>query len=129
MPPCAGHALPTEREDIKDTLIFRKAWLRDALRVKPETLVAVDVKGASMTPTIQDRGTVLIDTSDKALRNGQIYALNVAGDLLVKRVERLVDGSVTLRADNANYREQRLDASEIKTINVVGRVCWHSSAL
>lgn len=66
---------------------------------------------------------MLVDTSKKEVRNGFIYVFDVAGDLMVKRIERLPDGTVNLLSDNSGkYPPRTLDRESVARMTVIGRV-------
>lgn len=56
------------------------------LGIDPRTLLALDVKGASMEPTFYEGDTLLINTADKRLQSGEVYVFNYNGQASVKRL-------------------------------------------
>ena len=80
--------------------------------------------GESMTPTIRDGNTLLIDTTDRTFRNFGIYVLEINGQRLVKRVQRKHDGSLVLISDNSAYQPDTVDKEAADDIKVIGRVVW-----
>lgn len=82
------------------------------------------VSGDSAEPTMSDGDYVMVDLSAKELRNGGMYVIGIDDDVVVKRVERLVDGSVRLRSDNPNYSPQVVSTSDVDRLRVIGRVRW-----
>jgi phage repressor protein C with HTH and peptisase S24 domain len=54
----------------------------------PERLLAIEVKGGSMEPSLYDGDLVVINTADTKLVNGYVYALNYEGDAVIKRLIR-----------------------------------------
>ncbi|OPX57145.1 hypothetical protein BTE48_00995 [Oceanospirillum multiglobuliferum] len=120
----AGHgAFPDAFETPTRKLAFRHKWLRfRGLHVKD--LVLVFAKGDSMEPTISDNNTLLIDTSQRDLQDGNIYVIRTDGHLIVKRVQQLWNKGILLISDNASYKEQQLSPEEVKELQVVGKVVW-----
>lgn len=87
---------------------------------KPENFDAISVVGDSMAPTIEDRSTVLVDTTTKSLTGGSgIYVLNTSSGVFVKRVHKTPNGNIELLSDNKNYPSIGIDIEEI---TIVGRV-------
>ena len=72
-----------------------------------------------MEPTLRAGDSALVDHSRRELYNGIIFALNIEGGPIVKRVRRLQGGWLA-ESDNAAYGP--LDVGEADT--VIGRVVW-----
>ena len=84
--------------------------------------------GDSMHPTVQDGDLLLIDTTDRDVTGFGLYVVDVAGERLVKRVQRKVDGSLVLISDNPSYQPDLVTPDMARTVNVVGRVVWSGGA-
>jgi transcriptional regulator with XRE-family HTH domain len=96
-------------------------WKR--LGLHPDTVTTLVAEGDSMIPTIADQAPVFIDTDDRDLADGGIYAIKVEGNLVIRRVQRLVGGGLQLLADNsAAYPSQTVDNQALANLKVVGRV-------
>lgn len=67
---------------------------------------------------------MLIDLSNSIVREDAIYAIQNDGSLVVKRVQKLFDGSIVIKSDNPAYREQVIDKGLLETVRIVGRVVW-----
>lgn len=105
-------------------MALRHDWIRSVCGVQPDELVLETAVGESMTPTIKDGTTLLIDTTDRAFRSFGIYVLEIGGERLVKRVQRKFDGSLVLISDNSAYQPDMVDKEAAREITVVGRVVW-----
>ena len=105
-------------------MALRHDWVRSVCGVDPEKLVLETAVGESMTPTIRDGNTLLLDSADRTFRNFGIYVLEVNGQRLVKRVQRKHDGSLVLISDNSAYQPDTVDRDEASGVTVVGRVVW-----
>jgi phage repressor protein C with HTH and peptisase S24 domain len=99
-------------------------WVRSVCGVEPDQLILEIADGDSMTPTIRDRDTLLVDTTDREFQSFGIYVLEINGHRLVKRVQRKHDGSVVLISDNTVYQPDTIAKSEAGDITVIGRVVW-----
>jgi phage repressor protein C with HTH and peptisase S24 domain len=88
--------------DIEDRtpIVMQKEWF-----VKrgyfPDKLLAVTVTGQSMEPGLYDGDTVVINTADIRLTDGDVFAVNYEGELLIKRLIR-DNGLWWLSSDNAD---------------------------
>lgn len=105
-------------------MALRHDWIRAVCRVEPAELVLETATGESMTPTIRDGNTLLIDTTDRTFRNFGIYVLEINGQRLVKRVQRKHDGSLVLISDNTAYQPDTVEKPAADDVTVVGRVVW-----
>lgn len=119
----AGPGCITENEKPTRFLAFRHKWLRYR-QLKAENLVLVFARGDSMEPTIHDNNTLMIDTTQTALSDGNIYVIRTDDHLVVKRVQKLVNKGILLLSDNKEYKEQLLEANEANDLAVIGRVVW-----
>jgi transcriptional regulator with XRE-family HTH domain len=96
-------------------------WKR--LGLHPDTVTTLVAEGDSMVPTIADQAPVFVDTDDRGLADGGIYAIKVEGNLVIRRVQRLVGGGLQLLADNGTaYPPQSIDPGTLSELDVVGRV-------
>src|SRR5580692_7421498 len=95
---------------------LRHDWVRAVCKVEPNELALETATGESMTPTIRDGNTLLIDTTDRTFRNFGIYVLEINGQRLVKRVQRKHDGSLVLISDNTAYQPDTVDKDAADTV-------------
>lgn len=104
-------------------LAFRAKWMREQ-GLTPDQCVAVGVSGESMMPTLHPDDLVLVDRTKRDLRDGEIYAIvDIAGDVRVKRLERLKDRLI-LRSDNPSFSSEMRTPDEVEQMTIVGRVVW-----
>lgn len=117
----AGTPPPTLRSEF---IAFGHDWVRDTFGLEPTDLLLEAAIGESMQPTIRDNDLLLIDITDRKLREFGIYVLEFQGERLVKRVQRKLDGSLLLISDNAIYEPERIPSERAHEVTVVGRVVW-----
>lgn len=101
---------------------FQRDWLRSMMRGTVEDLFVARGEGDSMQPTLLDGDIVLIDTSQKDVRQqDRIWAL-AYGDLgMIKRVRRLPGGTYSIMSDNPAVAPFNAADDEMY---VIGRVIW-----
>jgi phage repressor protein C with HTH and peptisase S24 domain len=119
----AGSVTPPDPSGT-EWMALRHDWVRAVCKVEPNELLLETATGESMTPTIRDGNTLVIDTTDRTFRNFGIYVLEVNGQRLVKRVQRKHDGSLVLISDNVAYQPDTVDRAAADDVVVVGRVVW-----
>jgi phage repressor protein C with HTH and peptisase S24 domain len=119
----SGYAIEHEQGNGKP-VFFRQDWFATN-GYKPEKLFAVRVSGASMEPSLWDGDLVVINTADTAPHDGEAFAINYEGELVIKRLRRDA-GEWWATSDNA---DQRRFAPKRCTEDVViiGRVIYKQS--
>lgn len=120
----AGVGTVIHSEQVVDHLVFKAEWVRNALGVAAKDLALISVKGDSMEPTLSNGDLILIDISSNYVEDNAIYVLQYNGTLLVKRIQRRMDGSVTIMSDNSVYSPETLTGHLVEQLNVIGRVVW-----
>jgi phage repressor protein C with HTH and peptisase S24 domain len=120
----AGAGTPPPPTLRSEFIAFGHDWIRDTFGLNPTDLLLEAAVGESMQPTIRDGDLLLIDTTDRKLREFGIYVLEFHGERLVKRVQRKLDGSLLLISDNAIYEPERIPAARANEVAVIGRVVW-----
>ncbi|QIQ21015.1 LexA family transcriptional regulator [Zophobihabitans entericus] len=117
----------TEGEEMY-TLPFRAYTLkREGINV--ENLKVVRVTGDSMEPKLSDNDTVSINTADKIVRDGKMYAIRIGDVQKIKILIQNSDGSITVRSYNPDYKDEIVYKEQIESgdFTVIGRVWWISS--
>jgi len=105
-----------ELEPIKKILIPRE--------FHNQGIFAIMVRGDSMVPTIVDHAIVGIDTEDRNIRSGQIYAIRIPYEgVVIKRVFVELN-RITLSSDNRNHRPFTIDMIDLDEGAIIGRVAW-----
>ncbi|MCD2472737.1 S24 family peptidase [Jiella sp. MQZ9-1] len=126
----AGSGLVPADEAVRGLMAFQASYLR-AIGVNPRHAYVLPVSGDSMVPTLCDQDLVVIDTSIDRVVDDALYAVVHGGSVRVKRVQLARDGSVILSSDNkdAGYRDERIPASDLHELKIVGRVRGHYHTL
>ena len=120
----AGSGTPAPPSPLSEFIAFGHDWIRTTFRLEPEDLLLESAVGESMQPTVRDNDLLLVDTTDRKLREFGIYVLEYQGERLVKRVQRKLDGSLILISDNAIYEAERIPAERVNDVTVLGRAVW-----
>lgn len=120
----AGGGALVHSEQIVDHLAFRSEWVRNALDVSAKDLALISVKGDSMEPTLSNGDLILVDTSTQMVEDNAIYVLRYNGSLMVKRIQRKIDGSLIIKSDNLVYDPEMVAGDAVNELHVVGRVVW-----
>lgn len=120
----AGGGAVIHGEQVVDYLSFRAEWVRNSLGVSVRDLALISVIGDSMEPTLSEGDVVLLDMTTKGVMDGSIYALQLNGGLLVKRIQRKLDGSIVVKPDNPRYDTEIISEDSADLLKIIGRVVW-----
>ena len=80
-----------------------------------------------MEPEIRSGDEVLIDESQREVSPGLIYTIGIDEEVVVKVVDKLAPGTLTLRSYNAkDYPPRDIDirGDLADTVRIIGRVIW-----
>jgi phage repressor protein C with HTH and peptisase S24 domain len=126
----AGDGAFVIREQVIDSLAFKRDWIRHELGAQPSDLALIYVEGDSMWPTLAPGDIILIDRRDTRVSRDGIYVLRIDEAVLVKRLHRLPGGIIEATGDNPAGRafEIRLDTQD-QDLAVIGRVVWAGKRL
>lgn len=106
-------------------LRFSKATLR---RIGASTdghgILCFPTRGDSMEPVIPDGTTVAINTEDKKIVDGKVYAICEDGWKRIKMLYRTGPETVSIRSYNA--LEHPPEEKPLSKIEIIGRVFWYS---
>lgn len=118
---CAGNGSFEVGSEIEGYYAFRKEWLSTKGNI--HKMVLTDIYGNSMEPELKDGDTILIDTSQKDIIAGVVYAVGIDDTIMVKRLEKHPKKLVLL-SDNKDYEPIYLKDHEINNIRIIGKVVW-----
>jgi len=120
----AGNGSVVHDENVVDHLVFKRDWVVRGMGLDPKALALIDVRGDSMSPTINDGDLILLDTRRGQQTTEGIYAINLAGGLLVKRIRLRLSGAVEVISDNERYGMETISGDQLLQLHIVGRVVW-----
>jgi phage repressor protein C with HTH and peptisase S24 domain len=108
-----------------DTLAVPADWLRRH-NYDPEKLYVLRIDGESMEPTLYEDDVVIINTADKALADGAVFAFNYEGESVVKRLQRDA-GDWWMTSDNQDKRKYGRKVCRGECCLIIGRVIRRES--
>ena len=120
----AGNGSVVHEENVVDHLVFKRDWIVRSMGLNPKALALIDVRGDSMSPTINDGDLILLDTREGQQTTEGIYAINLAGGLLVKRLRLRLSGTIEVVSDNERYGTETISGEQLAQLHIVGRVVW-----
>jgi phage repressor protein C with HTH and peptisase S24 domain len=84
-----------------------------------DNIDAINVTGESMNPTIKEGSIILIDRGKTTYQEGKIFALNVSGNLFIKRLVMNTRNGYDLISDNNLIAPQSVNIDEVV---IVGKI-------
>lgn len=124
-------AIDYELSEESEPATYRRSWMQ-RLHLNPEKLKRFKVKGDSMESLLYNGDSVLVNLAEndiKQLIDGKIYAIRYGNELRVKRLYRKLDGSLVLRSENLNYKDEDVPPALVQQhITIIGRVRDKSGA-
>lgn len=121
----AGGGSIISDESVVDHLAFKREWITQSLGCQPDKICVIQVRGDSMTPTINDADLLLLDLRLLSQKSEGVYVIQLQGSLLVKRLRFKMNGAVEVISDNPRYSTETLTNKEAEQLSVLGRVVWH----
>lgn len=79
-----------------------KNWV-ERNKYRPAALIAIAVKGESMEPNLYHGDLVIVNTADREMVDGAVFAVNYEGEAVIKRLTRDA-GQWWLSSDNQDQR-------------------------
>ena len=104
--------------------IIKKGFKADNLKLFP-------VRGDSMSYTLNDGDLVLIDTSEREVVDGKIYALIVGDQQKIKRLKKTASGGFVIMSDNPSptYENEIVESGDVDFIQIIGQAVHKSGDL
>ena len=89
------------------------------------------IEGNSMEPVLRHGSMALIDISPTPIEEGEMYALDYYGQLIVRILFKLPKHGVRLRCYNINnYPDERVSADDLDNhVRILGKVFWHATLI
>lgn len=118
----AGAGSLDAEESLADKMGFSPIWLKK-LAVDPNQLSLINVRGDSMSPTLDDGDDIMVEGGAAAsnLRDG-IFVIRTDDTLMVKRLAIGPGGQISILSDNPAWPDwENVKAADI---SVIGRVVW-----
>lgn len=105
-------------------------WLRRELPriTNRNNLRVIEAYGDSMQPTMGSGDLLVVDSGVNHADVSGIYILRRNNtpepEVMVKRVQLMRDGGLTIKSDNPVYEPEKVPHDEAHQVEVLGRVVW-----
>lgn len=95
-------------------------------RIRPEDAKRFQIAGDSMEPLLFHGDSILVNMAENNLTeimDGKVYAIRYKNELRVKRLYKQLDGTLTLRSENRDYKDEDVSPHLVdEHITLIGRV-------
>ncbi|KVT57911.1 helix-turn-helix transcriptional regulator [Burkholderia ubonensis] len=111
------------------TLAFRRMWIKNYLRTDPGKLVVVRIEDDLMSPVFIRRDNVLVNTEYANQPGNGLYALRIKDDIVIRRTQKLANGSLRIICENEKYPADEIDLGAMANdynFEIIGKVVWYS---
>ena len=120
-----GESIEFHFDAINGKIPFPPSFMKDK-NVTEHTMKIIKAKGDSMADFIKDGDLVGINISQTDIIDGEIYAVYLAGEGMIKQVFKEADGSLILHSLNEKYRDKLVTEENGKNFKVMGRQIWRA---
>lgn len=97
-------------------------WIQSSIgRVSANDLSIISVPDDAMSPTLSRNDLLLIDRSVNTLNNDGIYLISTPAGPFLKRINKNLDGSLTIKSDNPSYTQEVIPNPTKSDIVITGR--------
>ncbi|WP_180007948.1 MULTISPECIES: S24 family peptidase [unclassified Acinetobacter] len=120
-----GESIEFHFDAINGKIPFPPSFLKDR-NVTEKTMKIIKAKGDSMADFIKDGDLVGINLQQTDVIDGEIYAVYLAGEGMIKQVFKEADGSLVLHSLNDKYRDKIVTEENGKNFKVIGRQIWRA---
>ncbi|WP_321532471.1 LexA family transcriptional regulator [uncultured Desulfuromonas sp.] len=107
----------------KTFMDFFQNWVVDQ-GFEVDKLLSVRITGDSMAPTFAAGSLVLVDMNQSDLSADAIFALRQDEKVIVRRLQKMVNGDIHVKTDNPRYEDQIVRSESLPILDIVGRVVW-----
>ena len=107
--------------DAQASFCFNFGWL--ARQGAVESMFVTTVAGDDMEPLLHSGDLLLVDSSRRSPRPGQLFVLALGGGLVARRIDACVD-RLYLRSENPAYPRVEVPIAKADMLKVLGRVIW-----
>ncbi len=110
---------------IADALACRTDWLEACLQRDPANLFLFVVDGDAMEPFLRAGDLAMCDRSTVPVSDSGLHAFANGDRIIVRRVQRRLDGGLLLLSDNPLYPPEAVAAADLPRLRVLGSIVWY----
>ncbi len=129
-----GHGrLPEQHVEVIRDITINFDWLRtqNLAFSNVENLAIISGDGDSMEGTFRNGDSLLVDRGITEIRTDAIYVFTLDGDLYIKRLQRMLGGTLRMISDNPVYPPILIEGADLEKVHIQARVLmvWNAKKL
>lgn len=121
----AGESIEFHFDTINGKIPFSPSFMKDK-GVTKKTMKIIKAKGESMADFIKDGDLVGINLAQTDIIDGEIYAVYLAGEGMLKQIFKEADGSLVLHSLNEKFPDRIVSEENGRNFKVIGRQFWRA---
>lgn len=121
----AGESIEFHFDTINGKIPFSPSFMKDK-GVTEKTMKIIKAKGESMADFIKDGDLVGINLAQTDIIDGEIYAVYLAGEGMLKQIFKEADGSLVLHSLNEKFPDRIVSEENGRNFKVIGRQFWRA---
>ncbi|MCT8262499.1 LexA family transcriptional regulator [Proteus terrae] len=82
----------------------------------------INISGDSMSPAINPRDVVFVDTHNEFFDGDGVYIFSFENSLFIKRLQRVKGRKLAVKSDNPAYETFYIEESEMYDLRIIGKV-------
>ncbi|WP_265498458.1 LexA family transcriptional regulator [Providencia rustigianii] len=82
----------------------------------------INISGDSMSPAINPRDVVFVDTHNECFDGDGVYVFSFENALFIKRLQRVKGKKLAVKSDNSAYETFYIEESEMHDLKIIGKV-------
>lgn len=82
----------------------------------------INISGDSMSPAINPRDVVFVDTHNEFFDGDGVYVFSFESSLFIKRLQRVKGRKLAVKSDNSAYETFYIEESEMHDLRIIGKV-------
>ncbi|KJV37567.1 peptidase S24, partial [Acinetobacter indicus] len=120
-----GESIEFHFDTINGKIPFSPSFMKDK-GVTEKTMKIIKAKGESMADFIKDGDLVGINLAQTDIIDGEIYAVYLAGEGMLKQIFKEADGSLVLHSLNEKFPDRIVSEENGRNFKVIGRQFWRA---
>lgn len=120
-----GESIEFHFDTINGKIPFSPSFMKDK-NVTDKTMKIIKAKGDSMADYIKDGDLVGINLAQTEIIDGEIYAVYLAGEGMLKQIFKEANGSLVLHSLNEKFPDRIVSEENGKNFKVIGRQFWRA---
>lgn len=121
----AGESIEFHFDTINGKIPFSPSFMKDK-GVTEKSMKIIKAKGESMADFIKDGDLVGINLAQTDIIDGEIYAVYLAGEGMLKQIFKEADGSLVLHSLNEKFPDRIVSEENGRNFKVIGRQFWRA---